>query len=441
MNEFCALRAKTYSFKLDDDTENKRAKGKKKCIVKREITFKNNADAFFKDKVLIKSQQRFRSDHHKVYTEEVNKIALSSNDDKRIQTFDRVTTHPYGTNAFMVCKNEMLLKNKFIDNTDGVVCDWVKNTRNSKPSLRSKSYVSRDTLEMDDYSSMLKKHSKILRSNVEIYKDNISLLRNKLNGINIKLSMPISIFEEIIKKDRMATDLVNEFDKTDNDKEDTVIDASKPNTDDNEDTVIDCSKPNTDDISNADVLLEKTNLLIDNVNLLTKIRNDFSNNVSEVYMLMSELQDDIYTGDSWLRLLELQKINVSLNDSLDCVWCIVHDKKREKYDMINIDKDKDINGYVSKYTDIVNDKLDLVNEIGELLYSIMVQIHNAVNMVKETDDDKLTYDILDKNWMKWYSDINKMVSKADMCSKPCGNMKYVQESKKKKKKKVKNDYV
>ena len=65
-----------------------------------------------KDKVLIKSQQQFKSDHHKVYTEEVNKIALSSNDDKHIQTFDKVTTYPYGTNAFMVCENEMQLKKK-----------------------------------------------------------------------------------------------------------------------------------------------------------------------------------------------------------------------------------------------------------------------------------------------------------------------------------------
>ena len=46
-----------------------------------------------------------------MYTEEVNKIALSSNYDKRIPTFDKVTTYPYGTNTFMVCKNEMLLKN------------------------------------------------------------------------------------------------------------------------------------------------------------------------------------------------------------------------------------------------------------------------------------------------------------------------------------------
>ena len=44
-----------------------------------------------------------------MYTEEVNKIALSSNDDKRLQTFDRVTTYPYGTNAFKVCESEMVM--------------------------------------------------------------------------------------------------------------------------------------------------------------------------------------------------------------------------------------------------------------------------------------------------------------------------------------------
>ena len=107
MTEFCALRAKSYAFKLDDDTEMKKAKGTKKCIVKREITFKNYADALFNDEVIIRSQQRFRSDHHKVYTEDVNKIALSSNDDKRTQTFDKVTTFPYGANVFKVCESEM----------------------------------------------------------------------------------------------------------------------------------------------------------------------------------------------------------------------------------------------------------------------------------------------------------------------------------------------
>ena len=72
--------------------------------------FKDYKDSLFNDEVLIRSQQRFRSDHHKVYAEEVNKIALSSNDDKRIQAFDKVTTYPSDTNVFVVCKNEMLLR-------------------------------------------------------------------------------------------------------------------------------------------------------------------------------------------------------------------------------------------------------------------------------------------------------------------------------------------
>ena len=45
-----------------------------------------------------------------MYKEEVNKIALNSNDNKRLQTFDRITTYPYETNAFKVCENKMVSK-------------------------------------------------------------------------------------------------------------------------------------------------------------------------------------------------------------------------------------------------------------------------------------------------------------------------------------------
>ena len=56
----------------------------------------------------MRSQLKFKSDHHNVYAEEVNKIALNRNDNKTLQTFDRITTYPYGTNAFKVCESEML---------------------------------------------------------------------------------------------------------------------------------------------------------------------------------------------------------------------------------------------------------------------------------------------------------------------------------------------
>ena len=103
MKEFVALRAKTYAYLMDDDdSEKKKAKGTKKCVIKRELMFENYKDSLFNDEIILKSQQRFKSDYHEVYTEEVNKIVLSSNDDKRLQTFDKITTHPYGTNTFKV---------------------------------------------------------------------------------------------------------------------------------------------------------------------------------------------------------------------------------------------------------------------------------------------------------------------------------------------------
>ena len=50
LSELFALRAKAYAYKLDDDTEMKKAKGTMKCIVKSEITFKSYVDALFHDK-------------------------------------------------------------------------------------------------------------------------------------------------------------------------------------------------------------------------------------------------------------------------------------------------------------------------------------------------------------------------------------------------------
>ena len=93
---------------MEDGSEHKKAKGTKKGVIKRELMLENYKDPLFNNKLILKSQQRFKSDHHRVYTEEINKIALSSNDDKRLQTLDKITAYPYGTNAFRVCESEML---------------------------------------------------------------------------------------------------------------------------------------------------------------------------------------------------------------------------------------------------------------------------------------------------------------------------------------------
>ena len=114
MKEFCTLGTKTYSYLMDDDREVTKSKGIKKCVIRRGLMFENYTDCWRNDKIILKSQERFKSNLHKVYTEEVNKITLSSNDDKRLQTHDKITTYPYGTNAFEVCECEMLNNKRFI---------------------------------------------------------------------------------------------------------------------------------------------------------------------------------------------------------------------------------------------------------------------------------------------------------------------------------------
>ena len=96
ITEFVTLRPKTYSFLTDDGKENKKAKGTKKCVIKKKIKFNDYKKSLFSDELILKSQQRFISKKHDIYTENVNKIALSNNDDKRIVSSNKISSYPYG---------------------------------------------------------------------------------------------------------------------------------------------------------------------------------------------------------------------------------------------------------------------------------------------------------------------------------------------------------
>ena len=94
ITEFAALRPKTYSYLTDDCKEDKKAKGTKKCVIKRMIKFDDYKRCLLNGEVILKSQQRLKSKGHDVYTENINKIALSSNDDK-------ITSYPYEYKALV----------------------------------------------------------------------------------------------------------------------------------------------------------------------------------------------------------------------------------------------------------------------------------------------------------------------------------------------------
>ena len=86
----------TYSYLTDDGKEDKKAKGTKKCVIKKMIKFNDYKKCLLDDEVILKSQQRFISKKHNAYTENINKIALSNNDDKRIVSLNKISSYPNG---------------------------------------------------------------------------------------------------------------------------------------------------------------------------------------------------------------------------------------------------------------------------------------------------------------------------------------------------------
>ena len=122
----------------------KKAKGTKKCVKKRKLkvenykncfeatsldnkvkyleknemniaSLKNVHKEFIKDnKLILKTQERFKSERHIVFTEEINKIALSLNYDKRIQSNDSIETYLYGTSKELLIEKAEIKCNNMI---------------------------------------------------------------------------------------------------------------------------------------------------------------------------------------------------------------------------------------------------------------------------------------------------------------------------------------
>ena len=69
----------------------------------------------FNNNPVLRSQEVFQSELHDVYTLKLNKFKKSSNDDKILQTYDKITIYPYGSSVGKVCKTELIKKVKQIN--------------------------------------------------------------------------------------------------------------------------------------------------------------------------------------------------------------------------------------------------------------------------------------------------------------------------------------
>ena len=112
MTEFVALASKVYAYVCDNDQVDKRVKGIKRCVRDKVLKFQQYMDALLLNKTIRATQQRFKSDHHTITTEEINEIALSKKNDQRIQSFDEIHTYPIGIDSDLLNELEKEIRNK-----------------------------------------------------------------------------------------------------------------------------------------------------------------------------------------------------------------------------------------------------------------------------------------------------------------------------------------
>ena len=116
-------------------------------------------------------------------------------------------------------------------------------------------------------------------------------------------------------------------------------------------------------VNNDKSIIIKKNKVVDQVNLIAKIRSDYLKNINEISEIMNDLHDD-----PQLRHIELNKINVLTNKSLDLASELCHGGNREWYD-----GNDNIN--------TINDKIDLVNKIDEVIDSFVTDAYNIIDAI------------------------------------------------------------
>ena len=92
ITRFVGLRPKLYSFDIEEDKEVRKCKGIRKNVVKKKLDFNDYVKCLFSGEKELRKMKIIRSETHDIYSKEVNKIALSNEDDKRFVLEDSVHT-------------------------------------------------------------------------------------------------------------------------------------------------------------------------------------------------------------------------------------------------------------------------------------------------------------------------------------------------------------
>ena len=143
------------------------------------------------------------------------------------------------------------------------------------------------------------------------------------------------------------------------------------------------TKTETKNKDMVDKINDKINMINKLYNRLEKAKANVIKRIELICKGIRELEDEIYSDDSWFRLVELEKIDAIIDEALNVACNMICGENRISPEEIKIDKHKDIDGYVSKLTDVINNKIKLINKIGETIDCARCEINNETNMINE----------------------------------------------------------
>ena len=249
----------------------------------------------------------------------------------------------------------MLLKNKLIEHDEDKGIDLPKDNDNDKASTegKDKDIASTDGKDKDIAST---------------------------EGKDKDIASTEGKDKDITSKEGKDKDIASTEDKDKDIASTEKIDntTTKTSTEDKSTTkIMDKTKDILDKINNKIDIINKSN------SLLAKLKVKVTKKIKLIYEIMTVLQDEIYSDDSWLRLVELNNMYNVIEEALNVVWKKFYGKNRINPEMIKIDKHKDIDGYVSKLTDIINNKIELLNRICGAIDHAMSEIKNETNIIDE----------------------------------------------------------
>ena len=153
--------------------------------------------------------------------------------------------------------------------------------------------------------------------------------------------------------------------------------------------------------------VDKKNKVIDQVNEITQAKNDYLKNVNEDLVLMNESHTD-----PKLTLKKLNKINLLLDESINYEWKLSKGVNRKKYEL-NMTYTLDIDSY----TDIIYDKLEIVNGIGTLIDDYISIAYNLIGGIKKSHKNDNAYNILAEDLKICKGNIVKIINTSNVFDK------------------------